>query len=145
MGPLPATGTLGVGIGVGVGVGPSTITRVGVGVGCGVSPGDCVGVGVAVGAGGDVGVGVGSWVGVGVGAPVEVGVAVGVLMVNLRVQAGTAASGASCGTVGATGCACRSLTVVRYVTTLIPAVMRAIRSKYQYFRKNVIIVTLLNC
>ena len=65
--------------------------------------GGLVGVGVAVFAGVPVGVLVGVLAGVPVG--VSMGVSVGVLMVRLNdnVQAGAAAFGVACGTVGATG------------------------------------------
>lgn len=110
LGPMPATGTLGVGCGggeaslrggdVGMGVGDSSGGDVGVTIG------DAVGdeAGVAVAVGDAVGLAVGVAVGVDVGVPVIVGV--GVAIVNVRVHAGATACGKDWGTDGATGSRC---------------------------------------
>lgn len=125
---MPATGTFGVGSGEGVAVGANaTVVGVGVRVGVAVAPGTFVGVGVEVGPGVLVGVDVGVLVGV------PVGVLVGADIEKVRVHAGAAAAGVSCGTVGATGSSRLSFCVVRKITTPSPAVTKVSKRRCQCF------------
>lgn len=90
-------------------------------------------VDVGVGVGVFVGVLVGVFVGVFVGVPVRTVVGVGVARTNESVQAGSAAFGVTCGTLGATGVVRVSCWLVMKVSAANPTVISEMTNTYQFF------------